>query len=278
MKNALLKRIEERKGVSSKKEHATEKAETGNEVVSVRVEDIVENPYQPRVEMDRTKLEELAATIKRDGLLQPIILIKDKEEGKYILIAGHRRWEAHKMLKKETIKAIVLDEVDDEKMASYAIIENLQRENLSVVELAMQYKILLQNKVYKTQRDLANSIGKNYTEVSKTISILSLPDDVLSDMKISKSIKDLKMIDMLRKAGRDEDIREIYNWVKQNNPTRNELKEKIDELKNKTKQKKETSKTFKTKETKKAYIIEIKKDAISVDVYKKILAMLEQSA
>jgi len=277
MKNALLKRIEERKGVSSGKEYAKEKAETENEVVSVRVEDIVENPYQPRVEMDRAKLEELAETIKRDGLLQPIILIRDKEKGRYILIAGHRRWEAHKILKKETIKAIILDEIDDGKMASYAIIENLQRENLSVVELAMQYKILLQKKVYKTQRDLADSIGKNYTEVSKTISILALPDDVLSDMKISKSIKDLKMIDMLRKTGTDDDIRKIYKWIKENNPTRSELKEKIDELKNKEQQKEKTSKAYKAKETKKAYILEIKKDAISIDVYKKILTILEQS-
>ena len=131
---------------------------------------IVENPYQPRKNFDETALRELSESIKRHGLIQPIIVIK--KDGGYMLIAGERRFRATKMLGESKIKAIVAD-IESQSLRELALIENIQREDLNPIELANSYKELIDE--YKiTQDGLANIIHKSRVQITNTMRLLSL--------------------------------------------------------------------------------------------------------
>ena len=131
---------------------------------------IVENPYQPRKNFDETALRELSESIKRYGLIQPIIVIE--KDGGYMLIAGERRFRATKMLGESKIKAIVAD-IESQSLRELALIENIQREDLNPIELANSYKELIDE--YKiTQDGLANIIHKSRVQITNTMRLLSL--------------------------------------------------------------------------------------------------------
>jgi len=131
---------------------------------------IVENPYQPRKNFDETALRELSESIKRHGLIQPIIVIE--KDGGYMLIAGERRFRATKMLGESKIKAIVAD-IESQSLREIALIENIQREDLNPIELANSYKELIDE--YKiTQDGLANIIHKSRVQITNTMRLLSL--------------------------------------------------------------------------------------------------------
>ena len=131
---------------------------------------IVENPYQPRKNFDETALRELGESIKRHGLIQPIIVIE--KDGGYMLIAGERRFRATKMLGESKIKAIVAD-IESQSLRELALIENIQREDLNPIELANSYKELIDE--YKiTQDGLANIIHKSRVQITNTMRLLSL--------------------------------------------------------------------------------------------------------
>ena len=129
---------------------------------------IVENPYQPRKTFDETALKELSESIKRHGLIQPIIVIK--KDGGYMLIAGERRFRATKLLGESKIKAIVAD-IESQSLRELALIENIQREDLNPIELANSYKELIDE--YKiTQDALANIVHR--VQITNTMRLLSL--------------------------------------------------------------------------------------------------------
>ena len=131
---------------------------------------IVENPYQPRKNFDETVLRELSESIKRHGLIQPIIVIE--KDGGYMLIAGERRFRATKLLGESKIKAIVAD-IESQSLRELALIENIQREDLNPIELANSYKELIDE--YKiTQDGLANIIHKSRVQITNTMRLLSL--------------------------------------------------------------------------------------------------------
>ena len=131
---------------------------------------IVENPYQPRKNFDETALRELSESIKRHGLIQPIIVIE--KDGGYMLIAGERRFRATKLLGESRIKAIVAD-IESQSLRELALIENIQREDLNPIELANSYKELIDE--YKiTQDGLANIIHKSRVQITNTMRLLSL--------------------------------------------------------------------------------------------------------
>lgn len=131
---------------------------------------IVENPYQPRKNFDETALRELSESIKRHGLIQPIIVIE--KDGGYMLIAGERRFRATKLLGESKIKAIVAD-IESQSLRELALIENIQREDLNPIELANSYKELIGE--YKiTQDGLANIIHKSRVQITNTMRLLSL--------------------------------------------------------------------------------------------------------
>ncbi|WP_295775827.1 ParB/RepB/Spo0J family partition protein [uncultured Limosilactobacillus sp.] len=146
-----------------------------NQVVEVPLKDIVPNRYQPRKVFDRQAIEELAQTIREHGLLQPII-VREYEAGKYEIIAGERRFRAMTYLNWETAPAIV-EKMSDEETASLALIENLQRSNLSPVEEAQAYRKLMDLN-HLTQRTLAEGMGKSQSFVANKLRLLQLAEPV----------------------------------------------------------------------------------------------------
>ena len=145
-----------------------------NEVKEIPVNEIRPNPYQPRKTFNEEALNELAESIKNYGVFQPII-VKKSIKG-YDLIAGERRLRASKLAGMETIPAIV-KEFTDEEMREISLLENIQRENLTSIELAWAYKGIIDN-LDITQEDLAKKIGKSRSHITNTLGLLNLPEDV----------------------------------------------------------------------------------------------------
>ena len=131
---------------------------------------------QPRKNFDKAALEELAASIKENGLLQPI-LVREYTGGRYQIIAGERRFRASKIAGLSEIPAIILDK-DDRKVAEIALIENIQREDLNPVEEAMAFKALA-TEYGLTQEELSEKVGKSRSAIANTLRLLDLPDEVL---------------------------------------------------------------------------------------------------
>ena len=144
------------------------------EIVEINIEELRVNPYQPRKTFDQEALNELAESIKLHGVFQPII-VKKSIKG-YEIIAGERRYRASKLAGKETIPAIVR-QFTDEQMMEIALLENLQRENLSSIEEALAYKSMIE-KLGITQDELAKKVGKSRSHVSNIIGLLRLPECV----------------------------------------------------------------------------------------------------
>lgn len=154
-------------------------------VIEINVDLIYPNPYQPRKKFSEETLKELSDSIKEYGVIQPILVYEENND--YFLIAGERRLRASKIANMPTIKAIVVD-IKPEKLRELALIENIQREDLNPIDLAMSYEMLI--KEYNiTQEDLANRLNKSRSQITNTISLLRLPDNVkklLTDGVISQ--------------------------------------------------------------------------------------------
>ena len=140
-------------------------------VKKIEVSLIKPNPNQPRKIFDEEKLQELSASIKEHGLLQPIVVVED-EDGTYTLIAGERRLRAHKLANIEEIKAIIVDE-DELKLRELALIENIQRDDLNIIELAFCYAQLL-NEHNITHEELSKKVFKSRTSITNTLRLLQL--------------------------------------------------------------------------------------------------------
>ncbi|MBE3597091.1 MAG: nucleoid occlusion protein [Hydrogenibacillus sp.] len=145
------------------------------EIVRIPVVRIVPNRHQPRQHFDPQAIEELARTISLHGMIQPIV-VRPLEDGRYELIAGERRWRAAKLLGHVDVPAVVRA-LDDVQAASLALIENLQRENLSPIEEAEAYVRLMELHAL-TQEALAQRLGKGQSTIANKIRLLSLPDEV----------------------------------------------------------------------------------------------------
>lgn len=144
-------------------------------VVELDIHSIKPNPFQPRKHFDTTALEELASSIKEHGLLQPILVFADDEEG-YSLIAGERRLRASKLAGFSTIKAIIVD-IKAERLREVALIENIQREDLNPIDLAQSYKELIEDYGI-THEELAKKISKSRTQITNTLRLLTLSLEV----------------------------------------------------------------------------------------------------
>lgn len=147
---------------------------TTNEIQDIPINEIRPNPYQPRKSFNEEALRELSESIKNHGVFQPII-VKKGIRG-YDLIAGERRLRASKMAGLDKIPAIVKDFSDDE-MREIALLENIQRENLTAIELAWAYKGIIDNLDIR-QDDLALRIGKSRSHITNTLGLLNLPEEV----------------------------------------------------------------------------------------------------
>ena len=138
--------------------------------------DLIElNPYQPRARIDPVKFEELVASVKEKGIIQPIILNR-LDGDRYVLIAGERRLKAFRAAGKRMIPAITMD-VSEGEMLELAVIENIQREDLSPIEEARAYR-MLQEKFSLTQEEVSRKMGKDRSTIANALRLLNLPDEI----------------------------------------------------------------------------------------------------
>ncbi len=140
-------------------------------IIEVPLSQIRPNPYQPRKTFDEKALDELAASIKSHGLIQPVVLVEDEVDG-YILVAGERRWRASKKAKLKSIRAVIVS-IDEKQMKQHAIIENIQREELNVIELAQAYEELIEMHGL-TQEELSSVVHKSRAHITNTLRLLQL--------------------------------------------------------------------------------------------------------
>ncbi len=190
----------------------------GESFVELSVDDILNNPMQPRMQIDAEELKELARSIKLHGLIQPIAVIKAGDD--YILKAGQRRWLAHKELGIKTIKAIVQEETilpkkeSDKALFEIAVMENTQRDNLNPLELALSLRQAMDKKLYKNMEELAMSLGKSKSYISKVLKVLSLEDEIIKDLSKNKSTNDIESLYEIQKIeNKKEQIQTYYDFI-----------------------------------------------------------------
>ena len=140
-------------------------------LVELDLEQIHPNPFQPRLRLDSATLDELADSIAQNGLLQPII-VRSRAEG-YEIIAGERRWRAAQKAGLQRIPSIVQD-ISNQKMVEMALVENIQRADLTAIEEAQAYSVLIEE-FGLTQEEVARQVGKSRTAVTNTLRLLQLP-------------------------------------------------------------------------------------------------------
>ena len=148
----------------------------------ISITDIQKNPYQPRKEFDGEKLHELAQSIKENGVIQPIIVRQSPVIG-YEILAGERRYRASLLAGLTSIPAVV-KQLSDQEMMVQSIIENLQRENLNPIEEARAYESLVEKGF--THAEIADKMGKSRPYISNSIRLLSLPEQILSEVENGK--------------------------------------------------------------------------------------------
>jgi len=167
----------------SEQEKVSESSQgAGPDLVWLSVEAIEPNPFQPRQRFDERALEDLAGSIKQDGLMQPIVVRAVASDaggasaGRYQLVAGERRWRAAKLAGLEQVPALVR-ELDDQQIAEWAVIENLQREDLNPIERAEAFSRLIERFELRHE-DVADRVGVNRATVTNTLRLLELHGDV----------------------------------------------------------------------------------------------------
>ena len=207
----------------------------GEEVVEVPLAELRPNPYQPRQVFDEEALNELASSIKEHGVFQPII-VKKSIKG-YEIIAGERRVRASKKAGLKTIPALIRQLTDDQ-MAEVALLENLQRENLNILEEAKAYKQLIE-KLAITQDELAKKVSKSRSHITNILGLLRLPNEV-QDL-ISQDKLTMGHARALSKINDSEEIIKLANKIVDNNLSVRDIekasedKPKVHEIKRKPK-------------------------------------------
>lgn len=188
-----------------------------DDIMEVKLSELRSNPYQPRQKFDQEKLVELANSIKEYGVLEPIIVTKSIKG--YEIVAGERRKKASELAGLETIPAII-KEFTDSEMMQIALLENIQRENLTAIEEAEAYSNLL--KVLNvTQEELANKIGKSRTYITNMVGLLNLPESVKND--ILHGLISAGHAKILSKLENEELITELAEKIKLNHLSVREL-------------------------------------------------------
>ena len=203
-----------------------EKILEGEVVQELKITEVEPNRNQPRKQFDEEALEELSESIKRYGLIQPIIVTK--KDGYYQIVAGERRWRASKKAGMTTIKAIVRED-DEKKNKEIALIENIQREDLNAVEKAMGMKLLM-DEYDLTQAELAEIVGKSRSGVANTLRILNLDERVLELAKQGKLTEghcrallayedgDKQLAEAMKLIEKGRSVRDIERKTQRNKP------------------------------------------------------------
>lgn len=180
------------------------------------------NPNQPRKEFEYIALMELGHDIRENGLLQPIVVVK-RDDG-YMIVSGERRYRAHKeWTDMITIKAHIIS-VDDDKVLELALIENIQREDLTDFEIAVHIGKLQASGNYRCKRDLAKAIGKSQSYLSKAFSCLKLDESIIKDLEAGKRNIGLSVLDEIARLPDVKIQKEVYDLVVKKEITRDEIK------------------------------------------------------
>ena len=151
-----------------------------SQMSEIEIADIIPNPTQPRKQFDEEALDELADSIRQLGVIQPVT-VKKTVDGKYILISGERRWRAAQRADLKTLPAYIR-EVDDENLHAMALVENIQRQDLNAIEIALGMQRLI-DECHLTQDALSEKVGKKRSSVSNYLRLLKLPDEVQLALK-----------------------------------------------------------------------------------------------
>lgn len=154
--------------------------ESSSNIVTLRLSDIEPNKEQPRKEFDIEALTELADSIKEHGIIQPLV-VRRLNDGSYSLVAGERRWRASRMAGLSEVP-VIIKELSDKEAMEIALIENLQREDLNVIEEALGYRQLME-KYDMTQEELSQRVGKSRPVIANALRLLNLPDEVIKMVK-----------------------------------------------------------------------------------------------
>ena len=193
------------------------------DILRIPVDMIEPNPYQPRMSFDQEALDELAESIKTLGLIQPIT-VRRKSEGRYQIISGERRFRACRQAGMDMIPAYIRD-TNDQGMLEMAIVENIQRENLDPIEVAMSYQRLIEE-CNLTQEQMAIRVGKKRASVTNYLRLLKLPAKLQHDLKVGLlsvghakvllGVEDLKMQEYLCDLVIKEDmsVRQLEEKIK----------------------------------------------------------------
>ena len=213
-----------------------------DEIIELNLDEIRPNPYQPRKVFKEESLKELAESIKINGVFQPII-VKKSIKG-YDLVAGERRFRASKLAGKQTIPAIIRD-FSENQMIEIALLENLQRENLNVIEEALAYKSMIE-KLNLTQEELSTKVSKSRSHITNILGLLRLPSEI-QKMLINNELT-MGHARVLSKLDSEEKMLEYAKKIVENKLPVREIEEITidDERKNKIKKPvKEVNKDYK---------------------------------
>ncbi|MBO5188508.1 MAG: ParB/RepB/Spo0J family partition protein [Alistipes sp.] len=156
------------------------KAKPMSEMTELAIEKIIPNPTQPRTAFDEEALDELADSIRQLGIIQPIT-VRRSEEGRYIIISGERRWRAAQRADLKVVPVYIRD-VDDENLHAMALVENIQRQDLNAIEIALGMKRLIEE-CNLTQDALSEKVGKKRSSVANYLRLLNLPNEVQLALK-----------------------------------------------------------------------------------------------
>ena len=172
----LMSLFGDQEKIKINQDNSQEKTGSKNPYLLVSIGDLTQNRFQPRIYFDEIKIDELAQSIKKNGLIQPIAVRLNKQDG-YEIIAGERRWLAAQKAGLHEVPVIVLD-LNDTQSLELAIIENIQREDLNSIEEAKGYDRLIKEFNYNHEK-LSEFMGKSRSHISNTMRLLSLPRDVI---------------------------------------------------------------------------------------------------
>ena len=199
----------ERRGLGKGLEALIPTAPGAPGVRDVDVDSIVPNPRQPRQALDPQALQELATSIKEQGLVQPVVVTQI--EGRYQLLVGERRWRAAKLAGLEMVP-VVIREATPQQMVELALVENLQREDLNPLETATAYQQLV-DEFGMTQQQVADRVGKNRVTVTNTLRLLNLPAKV-KEALLADDISEGHARALLRLRGAKQQVQALETIIK----------------------------------------------------------------
>ncbi len=216
------------RGLDSLIDTAPIRTEGGSTIGEIPVNEIEANPNQPRREFDEEALQELANSIKEIGIIQPITLRK-MADNKYQIIAGERRWRASQIAGLTSIPAYIRTETDEAMVGIMAIVENVQREDLNAIEIALAYQRAIENSDM-TQEKLSERVGKNRTTITNYLRLLRLPAQV--QMALEKKEIDMGHARALLSVDSPSIQLKLFHEVQANGYSVRKVEEMAQQLKN----------------------------------------------